>query len=155
MKQGLCNTKRKMWTTQEIFFMSYQVCVWMFSWLCCFRWWFMDFFVCVCVCECMPADECERSVWERTGHVCVKYCCQRYLPTVEECLHCPPCGADFPSGSKVTQLWFDIVCECIWCVCVCLWERGIQSKSRSVCLCTLHARILFMSIWVFLGDYMI
>lgn len=80
----------------------------------------------------------------------VKHCCQRYRPTGKERLRCPACGAHFPSGSKVTQLWFDIVCECIWCVCacVCVWERGTQARARVSVYALCMLTFLCMSILV-------
>lgn len=84
-------------------------------------------------------------------------CCQHYQSTVEEGLYCLPCGVSFPSGGRVTQLWFDIVCECI-CARNRERNRGIHVRVRAHCMFA----FLCMSIYVcpvcvqaFLGDYMI
>ena len=221
MKQGLCNTRCKMWTTQEtsedeepgtlhtfepgslsslpapniaflsflrvfpfdlgFFFKSYQDYVASADDL----WWFFFSFFPLRAGECVNACQ-QMSVSKVCGNaqdVCAKHCCQRYRATVEERLRCPPCGANFPSGSKVTQLWFDIVCECIWCVyvsvcvcvcvCVCVrvcvWERerkkekereGYKVEQESLCMyiaCSLFfvCQLVCLCTQAFLGDYMI
>lgn len=105
MKQGLCNTRHKVWTTQETtedeepksciplrqdpsyrsqlqnmnFVFFFCVCLHLITFYTsdqvCVRQSFLgyvasadDLWIFVCVRT--PADECERSVWERTGRVC-------------------------------------------------------------------------------------